>query len=129
LWLQYQHVRGGSEGWNATAILAGMKEMYQVVFKLFRRLLRVAIHNALIIYRSLPNNKSIDSLKSRLSLAQGLMEKHGSGIPCHVHGCPAIEPLPERHRTTFPGVYSCHQKVGWVGSKWSLLIKNCFLFI
>jgi hypothetical protein len=32
--LQCHHVRGGSEGSNTTAILAGIKEMYQVVFEL-----------------------------------------------------------------------------------------------
>jgi hypothetical protein len=33
-------------------------------FELFRRLLTVAIHNAMVMYQSLPNNKNIDSLNS-----------------------------------------------------------------
>jgi hypothetical protein len=50
----------------------------------------------MVIYRSLPNNKNVASLKFRLSVAQDLMEKHSSGVPCSVHGHPAIESPPER---------------------------------
>jgi hypothetical protein len=45
------------------------------------RLLNVAIHNSMVMYQSLPNNKNIDSLKFTLSIAQGLVEKHGTGVP------------------------------------------------
>jgi hypothetical protein len=30
--------------------------------------------------------------KFRLSLPEGLMEKHDSGVPCPVYGCPSIDP-------------------------------------
>ncbi|XP_023725727.1 piggyBac transposable element-derived protein 4 [Cryptotermes secundus] len=48
--------------------------------KLFKRLLNVAIHNSMVIYRSHPNKQNLDTLQFRLSLVQGLVEKHGSGI-------------------------------------------------
>jgi hypothetical protein len=64
--------------------------------KLFRKLLSVAIHNAVVIYRCLPDNKDMDTLKFRHSLAQGLVEKHGSAVPCPVYGRPSLEPLPKR---------------------------------
>jgi hypothetical protein len=64
--------------------------------KLFKRLLNVAVHNAMVIYRCHPNKKNIDTLKFRLSLAQGLVEKHGSGVPRPVYGRPSIEPPPKR---------------------------------
>ena len=54
--------------------------------KLFKRLLNVAIHNAMVIYRCLPNNKNMDTLKFRLSLAQGVVEKHSSGVLRRVYG-------------------------------------------
>jgi hypothetical protein len=63
--------------------------------KLFKRLLNVAVHNAMVIYRCHPNKKNIDTLKFRLSLAQGLVEKHGSGVR-PVYGRPSIEPPPKR---------------------------------
>jgi hypothetical protein len=47
-------------------------------------------------HKCLPNNRNIDSLKFRLSIAQGLVEKHGSCVPCPVHGCPSNEPPPKR---------------------------------
>jgi hypothetical protein len=49
--------------------------------KLFKNLLSVTIHNAMVIYQCLPDNKNMKPLKFRLSLAQGLMEKRGSGVP------------------------------------------------
>jgi hypothetical protein len=90
---------GGSEGQNATAILVGTKERYKaILFKLFKRLLSVAIHNTMVMYHLLPHIKNIGSLKFRLSLAQGLVEKHGSGAPRPIHDCPSIELLSERLR-------------------------------
>jgi hypothetical protein len=64
--------------------------------KLFKRLLSVAIHNSVVIYQCLLNNKNTVSLKFRLSLAQGLVEKNNSGVPCPVHGHPSIELPPKR---------------------------------
>jgi hypothetical protein len=64
--------------------------------KLFKRLLTVAIHNAMVVYRCLPNNKNMNPLKFRLSLAQGLVEKHGSSVPHPVYGRPSVEPPPKR---------------------------------
>jgi hypothetical protein len=64
--------------------------------KLFKQLLNVAVHNAMVIYRCHPNKKNIDTLKFRLSLAQGLVEKHGSGVPRPVYGRPSVEPPPKR---------------------------------
>jgi hypothetical protein len=64
--------------------------------KLFKRLLNVAIHNAMVIYRSLPNNKNMDTLKFRLSQAKGLVEKYGSRVPRPVYGRPSVEPPPKR---------------------------------
>jgi hypothetical protein len=48
--------------------------------KLFKRLLNVVIHNSMVIYRSHPNKEKMDTLQFRLSLAQGLLEKRGSGV-------------------------------------------------
>jgi hypothetical protein len=64
--------------------------------KLFKRLLNVAIHNTKVIYRCLPNNKNVDTLKFRLSLAQGLFKKYGFVVPRAVYGRPSLEPLPKR---------------------------------
>jgi hypothetical protein len=50
----------------------------------------------MVIYRCLPNNKNIDSLTFRLSLAQDLVEKHSTGVPRSVHGGPSTEPPPKR---------------------------------
>jgi hypothetical protein len=38
----------------------------------------------------------MDTLKFRLSLAQGLMEKHGSAVPHPVYGRQSLEPPPKR---------------------------------
>jgi hypothetical protein len=55
-----------------------MKEMHFVVIEISHiRLLSVAILNSMVMYQSLSNNKNIESLKCRLSLSQGLVEKHG----------------------------------------------------
>jgi hypothetical protein len=64
--------------------------------ELFKRVFIGAIHNAVVMYRSFPNNKNIDELKFRLSLAQGSVEKHGSGVSLPVHGHPSIELLSQR---------------------------------
>jgi hypothetical protein len=50
----------------------------------------------MVIYQCLPNNKNIDSLKFRLSVAQGLVERNGSDVPHPVHGHPPIELPPKR---------------------------------
>ena len=69
--------------------------------KLFRRLLNVAIHNSMVIYRSHTNKQNLDTLQFRLSLVQGLVEKHGSGVRRPVHGPQSVQPplkrLTERH--------------------------------
>jgi hypothetical protein len=59
--------------------------------KLFKRLPTVMVHNAMVMYQSIPN-KNRDSLKFRLSLAQGLMEEHGSSVPPPVYDHPSIGP-------------------------------------
>jgi hypothetical protein len=82
---------GGTEG------LAGTKKKgTKRYLKLFKRLLSVAIHNTMVMYQSRPYKKNTGSLKFRLSLAQGLVEKHGSGVPRPVHNCPSTEFLPKR---------------------------------
>jgi hypothetical protein len=63
---------------------------------LFKRLLNAAIHNTTVIYQCLPNNKNMDTLKFRLSLAQGLVEKQGSAVLRPVYGRQSLEPLPKR---------------------------------
>jgi hypothetical protein len=85
--------------------------VYQIIQK------TVATHNVMVMYQSLPNYKSIDSLKFRLLLPQSLMEKHSFGARHPVHSCPSIEPPPMTHRMTFPGAYSCHQKEGITSKK------------
>jgi hypothetical protein len=62
--------------------------------KLFTRLLNIAMHNAMVIYQCLPDNKNMNLLKFRFSLAH--TEKHGSGVPCPAYGRPSVEPLPKR---------------------------------
>jgi hypothetical protein len=64
--------------------------------KLLKRLFNVAIHNAMVIYQCFPNNKNMDTLKFRRSLAQDLMEKHGSAVPRPVYGHQSLEPPPKR---------------------------------
>jgi hypothetical protein len=64
--------------------------------KLFKRLLNAAIHNSMVIYRSHPNKENMDTLQFRPSLAQGLMEKHGSGVLRPVHGHLTVQPPPRR---------------------------------
>jgi hypothetical protein len=64
--------------------------------KLLKRLLNVAIHNSMVIYRSHPNNEKMGTLQLRLSLAQGLVEKRGSGVRRPVHGRPSVQPPPKR---------------------------------
>jgi hypothetical protein len=64
--------------------------------KLFKRLLNVAIHNSMVIYRSLPEKTHMDTLKFRISLAQGLVEKYGPRVPRPVHGRPSVVPPPKR---------------------------------
>jgi hypothetical protein len=71
-----------------------MKDRYQVMFEIIR-LLKVAIHKEMLMYLSLENNNNIDSLRFRLSPAQGLIEEHSSGVPRPVHGFPPIE-LPHK---------------------------------
>jgi hypothetical protein len=46
----------------------------------------------MIVHRSLPSNKNIDSLKFRLSLAQGLLEEYSSGVLYIVRGHPIALP-------------------------------------
>jgi hypothetical protein len=68
------------------------------------------------MYRCLPNNKNIDSLKFKVSLAQGLMEKHGSGVPRPVYGRPSVEPPPKRLTvvTLLPYIWEILSlNVGW----------------
>jgi predicted nucleic acid-binding Zn ribbon protein len=64
--------------------------------KLFKRLLNVAIHNSIVIYRSDPKKQKMDNLQFRLSLAQGLVERHSSGVRRPVHGRPSVLPPPKR---------------------------------
>jgi hypothetical protein len=66
--------------------------------KLFKRVLSVAIHNTVVIYRPLPNNKNMDTINFRLSLAQGIVEKHGPAVPRPVYGRLSLE-LPPKRRT------------------------------
>jgi hypothetical protein len=54
--------------------LLEQKKSTKWYLKLFKRLLSVATHNTVVIYQCLPNNKNMDTLKYRLSLAQGLVE-------------------------------------------------------
>jgi hypothetical protein len=47
---------------------------------------QLIIDNSMVIYRSHLNKPKMDTLQFRLSLVQGLVERHGSGIHCPVHG-------------------------------------------
>lgn len=49
--------------------LLGQKKGIKWYLKLFKRLHSVAVHNAMVMYQSLLNNRNIDSLKFRSSLA------------------------------------------------------------
>jgi hypothetical protein len=49
----------------------------------------------MVINQYLPNNKNMDTLKFRLSLAQGLMEKNSSAVSCPVYGHPSLQPPPK----------------------------------
>jgi hypothetical protein len=76
--------------------LLEQKKSTKLYLKLFKRLLNVAIHNAIVICWCLPNNKNMNTLKFRLSLAQGLVEKCGSAVPRPVYSRQSLEPLPKR---------------------------------
>jgi hypothetical protein len=65
---------------------------------LFKWLINIAIHNNMVIYRSHPNKEKMDTLQFRLLLAQGLMEKHGSGVLRFVHGRLSVQPPPKRRK-------------------------------
>jgi hypothetical protein len=58
-------------------------------------LVKLIVDNSMVIYWSHPNKPKMDTLQFRLSLVQGLVERHGSGI-CPVHGCPSVLPPPKR---------------------------------
>jgi hypothetical protein len=57
-------------------------------------LVQLIVDNSMVIYRSHPNKPKMDTLQFRLSLVQGLVERHGSGIHCPVHGPPSVLPPP-----------------------------------
>jgi hypothetical protein len=69
--------------------------------KLFRRLLNVTVHNALVIYNS--QNNSTDHLTFRLQLITSLFERFGRTVHSHKQRRPSINPPParltERHFT------------------------------
>jgi hypothetical protein len=67
-----------------------------VVREIVQAVTDVAIHNSMVIYRSHPNKEKMDTLQFRLSLAQGLVEKHGSGDLRPIHGHPSVQPPPKR---------------------------------
>jgi hypothetical protein len=79
----------------------------------------------MVIYQCLPNNKNMDTLKFKLSLAQGLVEKHGSAVPHPVYGCPLLEPPPKRLTVTFLGAYSRHRKEGKISKRMYSVRKTC----
>jgi hypothetical protein len=68
-----------------------MKEGYQVVREIVQavNIHTECSHNSMVIYWSHPNKEKMDTLQFRLLLAQGLMEKHGSGVLCPLHGRPS----------------------------------------
>jgi hypothetical protein len=72
------------------------KRGYKWYRKLFEKLLNVAIHNFMIIYRYTPNNKGADSLKFRLLLIQCLVQIRGPATPHSVHSHPSTEPPSKR---------------------------------
>jgi hypothetical protein len=76
--------------------LLEQKKGTKLYVKLFRRLLNVAIHKSMVIYRSHPNKPKMDTLQFRLWLVQGLVERHVSGIHHPVHVRPSVVPLPKR---------------------------------
>jgi hypothetical protein len=64
--------------------------------KLFKRLLNVAIHNSMVIYRSHPNKQKMDNVQFIISLVQGLVERHSAGVHRPVYGHPSVLPPPKR---------------------------------
>jgi hypothetical protein len=76
--------------------LLEQKKSTKWYLKLFKRLLDVATHNTMKIYRCLPYNKNMDTLQFRISIAQDLVEKHRSAVPHPVYGYPSLEPPPKR---------------------------------
>jgi hypothetical protein len=64
-----------------------MKESTKWYLKFFKRLLSVTKYNAVVMYWLLPDNKNIDSLQFRLSLAHLLIEEPGSGVPHPAQFC------------------------------------------
>ncbi|XP_021941441.1 piggyBac transposable element-derived protein 4-like [Zootermopsis nevadensis] len=78
------------------AYLLERKKETKWYMKLFKRLLNVAIHNAMVMYRCVPQNKTLDTLRFRILLAQGLVEKHGPGVPRPSSGRPSLDPPPKR---------------------------------
>jgi hypothetical protein len=62
--------------------------------KLFRRLLNVTVHNALVVYNS--QNNSTDHLTFRHQLITSHFERFGKTVHSHKQGRPLINPPPAR---------------------------------
>jgi hypothetical protein len=94
--LQCRHVTCASERSDATAILAGKKERYQVEFEIIWETTHCSdMWHSGHVPVTPKYQKHTYSLKFMLSLAQGLVKKHSSGVH-PVHSCPSLEPPPKR---------------------------------
>jgi hypothetical protein len=71
----------------------------------------IAIHDAVVMYQSLRDNKNINLLKCTHSLAQGLVKR--TQLRCST-SCTQLSiswtAANRIYRRTFPGAYSCHRK-------------------
>jgi hypothetical protein len=70
------------------------KERSKWYIKLFRRLLKVSVHNAPTVYNS--QNHTCDYLTFRLQLITALFERCGRGVQSHQVGRPSINPPPQQ---------------------------------
>jgi hypothetical protein len=60
--------------------------------KIFKRLLNVAVHNTVVLFRATTGSQKLDYLSFRLALIKGLIETHGLAV----YGRPSVEPPPKR---------------------------------
>ncbi|PSN29180.1 PiggyBac transposable element-derived protein 4 [Blattella germanica] len=94
----YNHTKGAVDlqAQKLQAYLLERKRGTNWYMKLFRRLLNVSVHNALVFHNS--QNSKMDHLNFRVNLVTSLFERYGSTLEIRKQGRPSINPPPTRLR-------------------------------
>ena len=86
--------------------LVSQEECLKGYLKLCKRLLNVTAHNSVVIYSSVPSNKTSDYIIFRLQITKGLPQKQALSVPHPVCGHPSTEPAPkQRTESVWPSVH------------------------